>query len=82
MDTKIELLELIKDQSGLRTLLREPVIVKKLESIGVSVRVFELHAPAKGAKRREGLGVTLCGRNRAMRNTTVTCKKCIGKLQS
>ena len=61
----------------LRQLLREPSIVAALESLGVQLTVYELHAPSEKRKTNSGLGPTLC-KHRARRHPTlVTCKKCL-----
>jgi hypothetical protein len=80
MLTKTDFLECVQDPLAMRTLFRDPLVVKKLEGIGIAINIYELHAPSVGAKKEQGLGVTLCGRSRAMRSSVVTCKKCLAKL--
>lgn len=80
MTTKNTLLSVISEPLELRKLLRERSVVDKLELIGIAVQVYELHAPAVEAKKKTGLGVTLCGRARGMRHSLITCKKCLSKV--
>jgi hypothetical protein len=62
----------------LRQLLREPSIVAALESLGVHLTVYELHAPSEKSKTSSGLGPTLCNDRARRHPTLVTCKKCLG----
>lgn len=64
-----------------RKLLKDPAVRKRLQSAGIQIRIFELHAPAINAKRTFGYGVTLCGRSKGMRNSYITCKRCMSKLK-
>jgi hypothetical protein len=61
----------------LRQFLREPRIVAALESLGVQLTVYELHAPSGKSKSSSGLGPTLCNDRGRRHPTLVTCKKCL-----
>lgn len=79
MTLKNSLLMAIAEPRELRELLIADLL-RKLETIGITVHLYELHAPAPGAKKQTGLGVTLCSRPRGMRNPMLTCKRCLAKL--
>lgn len=80
MSLKDALLTAITQPKELRELLSNPNIIQKLELAGISILMYELHAPSVTAKKNTGLGNTLCGRARGMRNSLVTCKRCLSKL--
>ena len=80
MSLKDNLLNAISQPKELRDLLTNQNIVQKLESVGIAIQVYELHAPSLTAKKRVGFGNTLCGRQRGMRNNYVTCKRCLAKM--
>jgi len=82
MLTKNDLTTALHDSLSLRALFRDPAVIRQLRSAGIETIIYELHSPAKGAKKYDGLGVTLCGRHRAMRSAQVTCKKCLNKLRN
>lgn len=63
--------------AALRELLREPSIVAALESLGVKLTVYELHAPSGKSKTSSGLGPTLCNDRARRHPTLVTCKRCL-----
>lgn len=79
MALKSELLNCAKRPEEVRKLLSDQEVVRQLELAGIELRFYELHAPAVGAKKSRGLGVTLCGRHRGMRSSVVTCKKCLAR---
>lgn len=74
------LLQAISDPQQFRKTLTDPQVIHRLELIGITVRLYQLHAPAESAKKTKGLGVTLCGRARGMRSSLITCKRCLAKL--
>jgi hypothetical protein len=63
----------------LRELLRDPDVVAALESLGVQLTLYELHAPSEKSKTSHGLGPTLCNDRGRRHPNLVTCKKCIKK---
>lgn len=65
-----------------RKLLKDKSVAAAMESLGIHLSIFELHAPAPSAKTRTGLGITLCGRNARRHPSLVTCKHCLAKSQS
>jgi hypothetical protein len=69
------------DPVGLRDALRHAEVEKTLSDIGVLPKVLELHAPSPDARKREGLGQTLCGIN-GTRHRMVTCERCKKRLAS
>jgi len=65
-----------------RELFRDPEVLQQLESIGVLVTTYELHARSRGSRICPGLGPTLCQYHRARRHPTlVTCQKCLAKME-
>lgn len=64
-----------------RQLLRDKKVVRSLESLGVLLSMFELHAPGRTARSTKGLGPTLCGYRGRRHPTLVTCRKCLPRLQ-
>ncbi len=67
---------------GVRQVLKDKNVVGALESLGILVTIFELHAPAPRAKSSKGLGPTLCNYGGRRHPSLVTCKKCLAKLMS
>lgn len=77
MGLRQELLkEINKNPLLVRKVLEDRVISEALSNIGVLPKILELHAPSANARKKEGLGKTLCGIN-GTRHKEVTCKKCI-----
>lgn len=65
----------------LRELLKDSDVAACLESLGIQLTIYELHAPSEKSKTSQGLGPTLCGDRGRRHPTLVTCKKCIKKRQ-
>jgi len=63
----------------LRQLLKDPQVVTALESLGVHLTIYELHAPSGKSKTSYGLGPTLCNVRARRHPTLVTCRKCLKK---
>jgi hypothetical protein len=63
-----------------RQILKDKNVVGALESLGILITVFELHAPPRRAKASKGLGPTLCNYRGRRHPNLVTCKKCLAKL--
>lgn len=82
MTLKKILLGAAEDPKALREALESAEVARKFELAGIDFQIYQLHAPALGAKKTFGLGITLCGRSRGMRNQLVTCKKCLAKLDT
>jgi len=79
MPIEQQLLDFIDgDRISFRSALEDPAVMDALSSIGVSPRVLALHAPSEGAKKADGLGVTLCG-IRGTRYRIVSCERCRGR---
>lgn len=67
----------LQDVVAVRKFFRSKKTIDLLYSMGIEIRVFELHAPSVSAKKSYGLGQTLCGRKNRMRHSQITCKKCL-----
>ena len=53
-------------------------LIKVLKDIGIAnIQVFELHAPALNARKKDGFGSVLCRSSNGTRHKNVTCKKCL-----
>lgn len=80
---KSEILEAVdRYPETARELFRDAEVVKALESIGVLITTFELHAPSPSSSSSVGFGPTLCKHPRARRHPTlVTCQKCLAKME-
>lgn len=83
MVTKENVLAAVASEpSALRQLLRDRKVVAALESLGVLLTIFELHAPSAKAKSAKGLGPTLCNYRGRRHPKLVTCKKCLAKIKA
>jgi hypothetical protein len=67
---------------GLREMLKHRNVVAAMESLGILINMFELHAAPRRAKGNEGLGATLCNYRGRRHPSLVTCKKCLAKLKA
>ena len=77
MSLQQELLKEINENPlKVREILKDHEISEAFSNIGVMPKILELHAPSTNAKKKEGLGKTLCGIN-GTRHVKVTCKKCV-----
>jgi len=61
----------------LRHTLRDPQVAAALESLGVQLTIYELHAPSEKSRTSHGLGPTLCNDRARRHPKLVTCKKCL-----
>ena len=79
---KTEILEAVaRYPETARELFRDAEVLKALESIGILITTFELHAPSSSSSSSAGFGPTLCNHHRGRRHPTlVTCQKCLTKL--
>jgi len=68
--------EINENPLEVRKILKDHEISEAFSKIGVLPKILELHAPSTNAKKKEGLGQTLCG-IKGTRHPNVTCKKCI-----
>lgn len=76
--TSIDLLNAAQTRpEELRQLLKDPHVVAALESLGVQLTIYELHAPSEKSKTSHGLGATLCNDRARRHSTLVTCKRCL-----
>ncbi len=64
----------------IRGVFKDKRVVEALESLGIVLTIFELHAPSPRAKSTTGLGPTLCNYNGRRHPTVYTCKKCLAKI--
>jgi hypothetical protein len=67
--------KIVTDPVGFRNLLEDPQVDDALSCIGILPKILELHAPSEKARKKEGLGQTLCG-IRGTRHKIVTCQRC------
>lgn len=82
MALKDQLLEAIRDDpAAVRALIFSADVEAAFGTIGVLVKVLELHVPSPSvnSKKLQGLGDTLCG-IRGTRHSLVTCKRCLKTL--
>jgi len=65
-----------------RSIFRDRKVVEALESLGILLTIFELHAPSPRTKSATGLGPTLCNYDGRRHPTVFTCKKCLAKISA
>jgi len=81
MSLRQELLKEIDEHPlKVREILNDPEISEALSSIGVLPKILELHAPSSNARKKDGVGKTLCG-IKGTRHTDVTCQRCLQSMK-
>lgn len=81
--TKEQVLSAVETEPlELRQVLKDKSVVGALESLGILLTMFELHAPGRSARSSKGLGPTLCNYNGRRHPSVVTCQKCLAKLNA
>lgn len=65
-----------------RSVFKDKKVVEALESLGILLTIFQLHAPSPHTKSATGLGPTLCNYNGRRHPAVFTCKKCLAKIST
>ena len=81
MSLRKELLKEIDEHPlKVREMLNDHEVSEALSSIGVLPKILQLHAPSIKARKKDGVGKTLCGIN-GTRHTDVTCQRCLQSMK-